>query len=102
MPRHRDKEYFRYYPQLWKMLNKEGSGHQTAADIEKAKADARTILRQIAVHHPRTEYLILYVTPDRKGWIVVPVGAGETLTTIEQAQAQTPNGKLAVAYSDAK
>jgi hypothetical protein len=102
MPRHRDTGYFRHYPQLWKMLNKEGSGHQTAADIVKAKADAKTILRQIAAHHPRASYLVLYVTPDRTAWIVVPVGAGEALTTLEQAQAQTPSGKLAVAYSEPK
>ena len=101
MSRHRAEGYFRSYPQLWKMLNKE-TGHQTPEDIIRAKESARTILIKIALDHPRADFVVLYVTRDRTSWAVVPVGIDEEIHNIIQAQRKTLKGKTAVAYSEVK
>lgn len=98
MSRHRDPSYFREYAQLVKMLFKE-IAHQDLESWNIATRDSRVILGKMAVDHPTATNLVLYVSQDRKKWIVVPVGPDEECQTVAQANRQNPNGKKPVAYS---
>jgi hypothetical protein len=99
MSRHRDPlPYFRSYAQLWKMLYKEVV-KQTSVGMDTAKMQARALLVKMAADHPHATALVLFVTPDRSRWLVVPVGPAEEIQTVQDAQGRTFDGKVPVGQS---
>lgn len=101
MSRHRDKGYFRKYPQVWKMLFRE-TVRRTPEGEAIAKQNAAVILKKMALDHPRADYLILYVLPDRSKWLIAPVGMDEDILNISVAKSKEIDGKIPVAYCEIK
>lgn len=96
MSRHRDIGYFRRYRQVVKMLFRE-IGHQT--DMPAIRGATRQILRRSYADHPRAEFLVLCVNPDRSEYTLVPVGKYEDFRTPQQVRDDPPEGKEAVGYA---